>query len=80
MYGLVKHACMLFVSASLAQSGAHLTGDQEVAGSVLVRSGNIISWTLMKYFLWSFSLYSRRAVCQFLVKECAHLLVNHLKD
>ena len=32
-------------------SFAHLTGDQEVAGSTPVGSGNILSWRLiMKYF------------------------------
>ena len=40
----------------MAQSDARPTGDQEVAGSSPVGSGNILSWRLiMKYFLRSFS-------------------------
>ena len=34
------------------------TGDQEVAGSILTRSRNILLWRLiMEYFLWSFSSF-----------------------
>ena len=41
-----------------AQSDAHLTGDQEVAGSITARSNDSLSWRLiMKYFLW-LSLHS----------------------
>ena len=46
------------VPASVTQSAARPTGDQEVAGSIPARSGNMLSWRLiMKYFLWSFSLF-----------------------
>ena len=42
--------------ASIAQSDARLTGDQEVMGVIPGGSGNILLWRLiMKYFLWSFS-------------------------
>ena len=42
--------------ASVAQSDAHPTGDQKVADSIPMRSGNILYWRLiMKYFLQSFS-------------------------
>ena len=37
----------------------------------------------MKYFLRLFSFPSadsRSGVCQFLAKECAQVLVNHLED
>ena len=33
-------------STSVAQSGARLTGDKQVAGSIPVGSGNILSWSL----------------------------------
>ena len=43
---------------AVAQSGVRTTGDQEVAGSILTGSSNILSWRLiMEYFLWSFSLW-----------------------
>ena len=42
--------------ASVAKLDAGLTGDQEVAGLILARSWNVLSWrVIMKYFLWSFS-------------------------
>ena len=71
------------VPASVTQSAARPTGDQEVAGSIPARSGNMLSWRLiMKYFLWSFSLFRwfKKGICQFLAKECAQILVNHLED
>ena len=40
-------------------------------------------WRLiMKYFLWSFSPFPwfKKGSCQFLAKECAHILFNHLED
>ena len=52
----------------MAKSDAHLTGNQEVVGSIPDGSGNICFWRLiMKYFLWSFSPFtdSRRAVVSF---------------
>ena len=43
---------------AVAQSDVRTTGDQEVAGSILTGSSNILSWRLiMEYFLWSFSLW-----------------------
>ena len=37
--------------AAMAKTDASRTGDQEVAGSIPARSGNILSWGLiMKYF------------------------------
>ena len=48
------------------------------AGSV-----NILSWRLiMKYFLQSFSpfFWFKKGSCQFLTKECAQVLLNHLED
>ena len=63
----------------VAQSDARPTGGQDVTGSSPTGSGNILSWKLiMKYFLrWSSpSADSKRAVCPFLVKECAHVLIT----
>ena len=60
-----------------------MTGDQDIEGSISTRSGSILSWRLiMKYFLWSFSPFCRfkKGNCQFHVKECAQVLVNHLED
>ena len=57
------------------------TGDQEVAGLIPDGIGNVLSWRLiMKYFLWSFSPFRcfKESSCQFLVKECAQVLVKHL--
>ena len=43
-------------SALVTQSDACLTGDQEVADSILARYSKILLWRLiMKYFLGSFS-------------------------
>ena len=55
------------------------TDDQEVAGSIPAEPGNIMSERLiLKYFLRSFSPFRsfKRDSCQFLVKECAQILVN----
>ena len=53
-----------FWPASLAQSDARPTGDQDVAGSIPTGSGNILPWRLiMKYSLPSAD--SRRAVVSF---------------
>ena len=41
------HFHILLFSVLRAQSDAHLTGDQEVAGSVPARSGNILLWRLI---------------------------------
>ena len=44
--------------ASVAQSDARLTGDQEDAGLIPSGTGTILSWRLiMKSFLPSFSLF-----------------------
>ena len=46
-------------------------------------SGNILSWRIiMKYFRRSFSPFRwfKKGSRQFLVKECAWMLVNHLED
>ena len=56
------------------------TGVQEVASLIPTGYGNILLWSLiMKYFLWSFSPFPwfRKNILQFLVKECAQVLVNH---
>ena len=54
--GFLTDSSVIVRPASVAQLDAHLTGDQEVAGSTLAEVGNIPSWRLiMKYFLWSFS-------------------------
>ena len=70
----------LTVPASVAQSNARPTGDQEVAGSI---PGNVLQWRLvMKYFLRSLSSFRcfKKGSCQIQATECAHVLVNHLKD
>ena len=62
------------MQTSVAQLDAHLTGDQEVAGSTTHRVGNILSWRLiMKYFLRSFFPFRwfKKGSCQFLAKKCA---------
>ena len=42
----------------VARSDVHVTGIQEIAGSIFW-SGNILSWRLViKSFLWPFSPYS----------------------
>ena len=69
--------CTSVEPASVAQSDAHPTVDKEVAGSIPTWSSNILLWRLiMKYFLWSFSLFCwfKKDSCQFLVKECAQVL------
>ena len=65
----------------MALSDACPTGDQEVAGSILTKSANILPWRLiMKYILCSFSPFHgfKKGSCQFLVEECGQVLVNHL--
>ena len=66
----------------VAQSDVCLTGDQEVAGLIPAGSGNILSWQLnMKYFsVVILSLLLIRGNCQFLVKECAQILVKSLEN
>ena len=69
--------------ASMAQSDARPTGDQEVVGSVPIWSNIIFSWRLiMKCCLRLFSPFRlfKEGSGQFLVKECAQVLVNHLED
>ena len=64
----------MILSALVVQSDAHLTGDQEIACSTSARSGNILSLRLvMNCFLLSLTPDARRAVCQFLAKECAFI-------
>ena len=74
---LLSDPCRL---ASVTQSYARPTGDQEVAGSILAGSRNILPWRLiMKYFLWSFSpfRYFKKDSCQFLANGSAQVLANH---
>ena len=53
LYEMVK---LKHREASVAQSDACPTGDQNAASSIPAGSGNILSWRLiMKYFLRSFS-------------------------
>ena len=50
---LSRVASFVFVGVG---GSVECAGDQEVAGSILAGSGNILSWRLiMKYFLRSFS-------------------------
>ena len=67
-------------ATSVAQSDTYPTGDQEVTGSILTGSSNVISWRFKKYFLRSFSLFRRckKGSDQFLAKECAQEMVNRL--
>ena len=52
----LKTITLFFESASVAKLDARQTSDQEVAGLLLAKLGNILLWRLiMKYFLWSFS-------------------------
>ena len=57
------------IAASMAQSDAYLTGDQEVTGFIPAGSSNILWWRwIMKYFLLSDSLPSavfQKGSCQF---------------
>ena len=67
----------------MVQSDARPTGDRDVGSSIPARFGNIFSWRLiMTYFLRSFShfRYFKKGSCQFLTKECAQVLVNHLEN
>ena len=67
----------------MAQSDEHPTDDQEVAGSIPARSGNIILWRfIMKYFQKSLapSRLFKKGSCQFLVKEYAQVQLNCLED
>ena len=69
--------------AGLGGSNALLTGGWEVGGSIPTGSKNIFSWRLiMKYFLRSFPPFHwfKKDSCQFLMKECSQILVNHLED
>ena len=60
---------MLEEAASVAQSDARLTSDQEFVDSIPAGSGNILSEILIiKYFVWSFSYFCwfKKDSCQFL--------------
>ena len=72
----------MWICIQLLKTDAHLTGDQEAASLIPVWSGNTLSWrSVMKYFLQSFSPFRwfKKGICQFLVKECAEVLVNRLE-
>ena len=67
--GLFGHIQVCIRPASVIQSGAHPTDDQEVSGSIIAGSDNICSWRLtMKYFYGHslLSADSRMAVFSFL--------------
>ena len=66
----------------MSQPATHLTGDQEVAGSIPTECGNVLSWRLiMKCFLRSFSLVLiERWHLLFSGKTMCTLLANHLED
>ena len=69
--------------ASVAQLDARPTGDQEVAGSIPVEVGNILSRRLiMKYFLRSFSPLPLIQEGQTSVsgEQMCTILVNRLED
>ena len=56
-----------------------------VTGTNPARFGNILLWRIrliMKYFFQSSSAFIcfKKGSCQFLAKECAQVLVNHLED
>ena len=62
---------------------AHLTGDQEVAGSTPAGSATFFRGDLiMKYFLQSFSPFCcfKKGSCQFLAKECAQYWLTAIED
>ena len=69
---------------SVPQPDIPLTGDQEIAGSIPARLGNILSWRLMKYF-YGHSLQStdsRRELTVSGERICTNtqVLVNSLED
>ena len=70
--------------AFVAQSDAHPTGDQEVEGPIHVVHQDSFMQMIMKYFLQSFSPFhwfkKDGNFCQFLAKEWAQILGNHLGD
>ena len=66
----------------MAQSDARPTGVQKVAGSSPAWSGNILS-SGIDHELFSTVILSLPLIqghCQFLTKECAHVLVDVLED
>ena len=55
----MMHCVVSNLPASMALLDVHPTGDQEVAGSIPTKSGNILLLGLiMKYLRWSFSPFS----------------------
>ena len=67
--------------ASMVQLGAHQTGDQEVAGSIPAKAGNILSCRLItKYYLQSFSLpLIQEGQLSVSGERICTILVNHLE-
>ena len=61
--------------ALVAQSDAHLTGDQEVVGSILAWSGNILSWRLIitSYFLYDLNTVERDVKYQIILNSSIHV-------
>ena len=62
---------MQSINKSAAQFVVHLTGDQEVIGTIPATSVTILSWRLIvKYFLLSFSPFDwfKKGTCQFMAK------------
>ena len=69
--------------ALAAKSDGHLTGDQEVAGSVFARYGNILSWRLIMNFFSVVSLtlqLIQEVQLSVSGKEYAQILVKCLED
>ena len=61
--------------ALVAQSDAHLTGDQEVVGLILAWSGNILSWRLIitSYFLYDLNTVERDIKYQIILNSSIHV-------
>ena len=66
----------------MAQLDARPTGDQEIAGSTPPDRQH--SFADIDHEMFSTAILSlpliQEGVCQFLVKECAHVLINGLED
>ena len=86
LISLRKICCGYSESSQLAlvsQLDGHSTGDQEVAGSIPTRSGNIffleIDHEIFSTIILSLLLIKKDSY-HFLAKECPQILVNCLED
>ena len=79
---VARFCCCKFLQQKLtlvAQSDGHPTGDQEVTGSIPTRPATFFDHEIFSTVIFPFCWF-KKGSSQFLVKEFAQVLINHLED